>query len=77
MDNENFDLLDSDDFDEYEEEEYFFDCPHCFREVSVMLELTPGRQVYYDDCPECDEALQIRYEVEEDMIVEFTVKAIE
>lgn len=57
------------------EEEYFFTCPHCWEEISMVLDLSIRRQDYVEDCEVCCNPLHIRYEAADDGIVAFGVVA--
>ena len=49
-----------------EEEEYFFECPHCGATVSVLLDPSIHRQRYVEDCEVCCYPLEISFEIEQD-----------
>ena len=59
------------------EEEYFFMCPSCWREISMLLDLSAREQTYIEDCENCCNPIQIHYRVEEDIITEFDAQAME
>lgn len=44
-----------------DEEEYFFICPHCWREVSVLVDILVPHQRYIEDCENCCNPIQIEY----------------
>jgi transcription elongation factor Elf1 len=54
-----------------DEEEFFFYCPCCGAEVSVLLDLTIRRQRYIEDCEVCCNPLEIAFTIEDEEIVEF------
>ncbi len=51
--------------------EHFFPCPHCFQEISMLVDLSVSRQSYIEDCEVCCNPLQISLEIEEGEIVYF------
>ena len=53
-------------------EEHFFQCPYCWEEISMMLDLTGGGQSYVEDCEVCCNPIKISYEVEESALVGFS-----
>lgn len=54
-------------------EEYFFDCPSCGEAISVILDLSAGRQDYIEDCEVCCRPLQIGFDVTEGSVAGFSV----
>ena len=63
--------------EEFMLEEHFFQCPYCWEEISMVLDLSVGRQTYVEDCEVCCRPIEVRYEVEDDDIVEFNAKILE
>jgi transcription elongation factor Elf1 len=57
--------------------EYTFACPYCGEEISMVLDLSVGRQSYIEDCEVCCRPVEIRYAVEDDALVEFTANSTE
>ncbi len=57
-----------------DEEEYFFVCPCCWQEISMLLDLSVARQVYIEDCEVCCRPLEIAYESDTTAVVSFTVQ---
>jgi len=56
------------------EEEYFFMCPHCWQEISMLLDLSIDEQSYVEDCEICCNPIEIAYVVEDEMIVDFSAQ---
>jgi hypothetical protein len=44
-------------------EEMQVDCPSCWQQVSLDVDLSGGSQVYTEDCPVCCEPMTVRLEV--------------
>ncbi|MDX1522679.1 MAG: CPXCG motif-containing cysteine-rich protein [Anaerolineae bacterium] len=59
------------------EEEYFFICPYCWQEISMLLDLSGGTQEYIEDCEVCCNPIEIGYTVEEGLVVAFAAKQLE
>lgn len=53
-------------------EEYFFECPYCWENISMLLDLTVGGQTYVEDCEVCCNPIDIYYDVEDGAIVSFS-----
>jgi hypothetical protein len=57
--------------------EYFFSCPYCWEEISVVLDPSVRSQTYVEDCEVCCHPIELRYVVEEDEVVAFEAKVLE
>ena len=57
--------------------EYFFSCPYCWEEISVVLDTSVKTQTYVEDCEVCCNPIQVRYSVEDDAITDFEAKVLE
>ncbi|SMG20204.1 Cysteine-rich CPXCG [Marivirga sericea] len=44
--------------------EHFFHCPHCFQEISMLVDASISEQTYIEDCEVCCNPLQINLEIE-------------
>jgi hypothetical protein len=42
-------------------EEYFYDCPYCFSEVSILIDTTLNEQEYIEDCERCCNPIDFRF----------------
>ena len=56
-------------------EEYFFECPYCWEQISMLLELIAGSQSYVEDCEVCCNPISISYDVEDGAVVSFAALA--
>jgi transcription elongation factor Elf1 len=56
------------------EEEYFFMCPYCWQEISMLLDLSINEQSYVEDCEICCNPIEISYVVEDEMLVDFSAQ---
>jgi transcription elongation factor Elf1 len=41
--------------------EHYFQCPSCWEEISMVVDLSGGGQTYVEDCEVCCRPLQITY----------------
>ncbi len=47
----------------YNEEEVYFQCPHCFESISMVFESLYGDQRYIEDCEVCCSPIEVHYKV--------------
>jgi len=52
-------------------EEYFFMCPYCGQQISMMLDLSVRGQKYIEDCEVCCRPIEISYSVAHGLVEEF------
>ncbi|TFV96166.1 CPXCG motif-containing cysteine-rich protein [Algoriphagus kandeliae] len=57
--------------------EHFFQCPHCFQEISMLLDPSVGRQEYIEDCEVCCNPIELQVEFEDGELVYFEANSIE
>jgi transcription elongation factor Elf1 len=57
--------------------EYFLICPYCSQEISVVLDMSVRSQDYVVDCEVCCRAIQLRYVIHGEDVVEFEAKMLE
>jgi hypothetical protein len=43
--------------------EYSFTCPYCGEEISMVLDVSVGRQTYIEDCEVCCKPIEISFTV--------------
>jgi len=58
-------------------EEYFFQCPHCWEEVSMLIDISVASQQYIEDCEVCCNPIQINVQVDEGEITDFYAEGID
>ena len=58
-------------------EEYFFQCPYCWENISMLIDVSQKQQRYIEDCEVCCNPIQLSISVEEQMIVGFDAENIE
>ena len=59
------------------EEEYFFNCPYCWQEISMVFDLSVDCQSYVEDCEVCCRPIEISYVAADDEIVSFEATQLE
>jgi hypothetical protein len=57
--------------------EHFFSCPHCWQEISMVVDPAVRSQTYVEDCEVCCRPIQIRYSLEEGAVVDFEAKTLD
>ena len=57
--------------------EYFFACPYCWEEISMVLDTSVRGQTYVEDCEVCCHPIEVRYAVEDGEITEFEAGVME
>lgn len=60
-----------------EEAEYYFKCPYCSDEISMLIDLSISGQTYIEDCETCCRPIAISYQIEDNQISEFQGEALE
>ncbi len=58
------------------EEEFFYTCPYCFTEVSIIADKSVRKQSYIEDCERCCNPIEFTIVVEACEIVHFDAEAI-
>ena len=57
--------------------EHFFQCPHCWEEISMILDASIYQQTYVEDCEVCCNPIEITPTFENGDIVSFNAVSIE
>jgi len=57
--------------------EHFFQCPHCWQEISILLDPSISDQVYVEDCEVCCNPLMLHPRFEAHKLTAFEVRSIE
>lgn len=58
-------------------EEYFFQCPYCWEQISMLIDISQPSQNYIEDCEICCNPIQIEVVVDQSQIVAFNARSIE
>lgn len=51
--------------------EYFFTCPYCWQEISVIIDTSVDNQSYVEDCEVCCNPIMIKYTLRDGEVVFF------
>jgi hypothetical protein len=54
-----------------DQEEYFFNCPYCWQQISMLLDRSVESQSFIEDCEVCCNPIEISYSVDEEAINDF------
>ena len=57
--------------------EHFFQCPHCWSEISMIFDKTVHNQKYIEDCEVCCNPIEVNPIFEENELVSFYANSIE
>lgn len=57
--------------------EYFFNCPHCWDKISMLIDTSISGQNYIEDCEICCNPIEINYTTLENEIAYFDAKSID
>lgn len=57
--------------------EYFFTCPYCWEQISIVLDLSVKGQTYVEDCEVCCQPIEVQYTVDDGDIASFDAKVLE
>ena len=57
--------------------EHFFDCPCCWERISMVLDLSAGKQRYIEDCEVCCRPIELIYDTDDDGLKNFNAAPIE
>ena len=59
------------------EQEHFFQYPHCWEEISMILDASVWQQTYIEDCEVCCNPIEVSPVFEENTLVSFDARSIE
>lgn len=57
--------------------EYFFQCPYCWEQISMLIDYSQNDQNYIEDCEVCCNPIQLRIQIMEEELVSFEASNIE
>lgn len=57
-------------------EEYFFQCPYCWEEISMLLDSTVSNQEYIEDCEVCCNPIEVNPRFENTELISLEVRNI-
>jgi len=57
-------------------EEHFFQCPYCWEEISMLVDISQKQQNYIEDCEVCCNPIQLIISIENREIAGFEAKIL-
>jgi len=57
--------------------EHFFNCPYCRSEISFVLDTSIPKQSYIEDCEVCCNPINVKFEIEDAIVVFFETDKID
>ena len=57
--------------------EYFFNCPYCYSNISMLIDFSIPNQKYIEDCEVCCSPIEINCKIESNEITDFYAVSIE
>jgi len=57
--------------------EFFFSCPYCWEQISMVLDTSVRGQTFVEDCEVCCHPLEVRYAVRDGAVFDFQAKILE
>ena len=57
--------------------EYFFACPYCWEQISMVLDTSVMGQTLVEDCEVCCHPIEVHYAVQDGEVSDFDAKSIE
>jgi transcription elongation factor Elf1 len=61
----------------FEQQEHFFNCPHCFAAVSVLVDPSVPAQEYIEDCEVCCNPISFTVQFQGDELVRFEANRLD
>jgi len=58
-------------------DEYFFQCPYCWEQISMLIDTSQSQQTYIEDCETCCNPIQLTVASENQEIIGFQAENIE
>lgn len=57
--------------------EHFFQCPHCWEEISFLLDTSENHLNYIKDCEVCCNPIEVSANFNDGIILSFQAKSLE
>ena len=58
-------------------EEFFFQCPYCWEEISMLVDMSISNQTYIEDCEICCNPIQLNITIQNGEITNIQAENIE
>jgi len=56
--------------------EFYFVCPYCWQEISMVLDVSEPHQTYVEDCEVCCKPFEVEYSLENEKVLEFEARVL-
>ena len=56
--------------------EYFFTCPYCWEEISMLLDTSVANQTYVEDCEVCCKPIELEYTIAGESVRQFEARSL-
>ena len=57
--------------------EHFFQCPYCWQEISMLLDVSVPHQKYIEDCEVCCNPIEVSLSFENNELISFESSSLE
>jgi len=57
--------------------EHFFQCPYCWKSISMLLDSSQEYQKYIEDCEVCCNPIELEIKFEAETLISFSAESIE
>lgn len=57
--------------------EHFFQCPYCWEDISMLIDMSQSTQTYIEDCEVCCNPIQLHLSISDQEINGFTAESIQ
>ena len=57
--------------------EYFFTCPYCWQQISMVLDTSEHHQTYVEDCEVCCKPIEVENRLDDESVTEFEARVLE
>ena len=58
-------------------EEHFFQCPHCWQNISMLLDPSIAEQKYIEDCEICCKPIEIHIQFSYGKLITFNTSSVD
>ncbi len=57
--------------------EHFFQCPYCWEEISMLLDVSITNETYVEDCEVCCNPIEVSTQFQDQELLSFEARSIE
>jgi len=57
--------------------EYFFSCPYCWEQISIVSDISVRGQIFVEDCEVCCHPIEVHYAVQDGAVSDFEARVLE